>query len=399
MSTAGKRNRTMNRSRVLRTIWRQSLVSRIETAHLLGLDKSTVSSLVNELIETGLIQEVAQGDASRQGGRRPVMLQINRDYGSVLGMELQPGFFRAALCDLHGRVIRSWSEKRGSEDIDFTEFLLGTIHSILDDLGDTRSSLMGIGVAMGGLVNSIGNEIAGSIPMGLSQYDFQREISDRVEVPVVAENDANACAWGELTFHRYEEVHDFLYVLVQMREAECGRHLYGGIGVGIGVVINGTLYPGANFTSGEFRSVFWDGQSSGQFSLTDDEAARVYTDEGLRKKFFRELAKNVALIINVMNLDHLFIGGDFLNSGAELEAILHEEIQQNWPYDSPVKCDIRFSSFGENAVVYGAAGMMLERLFSDQIFPLGDIRNRHGRDEVLSDFNEGILSRGGSGER
>ncbi len=400
MATAGKRNRIMNRSRVLRAIWRTPLLSRVDTAALLGLDKSTVSSVVNELVETGIIEEVAQGDASRQGGRRPVLLRINPRHGSVLGMELQPGFYRAAHCDLLGRVLRTWTEDRRREDEGrgFTTFLLTIIEELLVDLGDDRRSLLGIGVAMGGLVNSIRNEVAGSIPMKLKQYDFQREVSDRTDVPVVAENDANAAAWGELTFHRSTDIHDFLYVLVQMRSSDAGRHLYGGIGVGIGVVINGTLYPGANFTAGEFRSAFYNHQGSGQFSLTDEEAARVAVDATMRERFFRELARNIAVVINVMNLDHLFIGGDILQYRHELETILQEEIERNWPYETPVRCEICFSTFGENAVVYGAAGMMLDRLFSDQIFPLGDIRNRHGRDEVLSGFNEAIMGASSPGD-
>ncbi len=394
MAPAIKRNRVMNRSRVLRAIWRQPLLSRIETAALLGLDKSTVSAVVNELLELGILEEVAEGDASPQGGRRPVELQIRRDYGLVLGMELQPGFFRAALCDLHGKVLQQWTAETRRETEGFTEYLLGIIEEILADLGDRQRSLLGIGVAMGGLINSIRNEITGSIPMRLEHFDFQKEISDRLPFPVVAENDANACAWGELTFHRAGNVHDFLYVLVQMRTSSSGRHLYGGIGVGIGVVINSTLYPGATFTAGEFRSAFWQGQGSGQFSLNDEEAGRVATDPVMRERFFRELARNVAVIINVMNLDHLFIGGDVLAYQDELGVILDEEIRMNWPYQTPPRCEICFSSFQENAVVYGAAGMMLDRLFSDQIFPQGDIRNRHGRAEVLSEFNEAIVRLG-----
>ncbi|SIQ81346.1 Sugar kinase of the NBD/HSP70 family, may contain an N-terminal HTH domain [Alkalispirochaeta americana] len=396
MASASKRNRIMNRAHILRAIWRTPRISRIQAAALLGLDKSTVSLVVNELLDQGLLVEVAQGEASRQGGRKPVLLQINPNFGAVLGMELQPGFFRAALCDLHGQVLKNWTVERCRRKESFSEYLLEIIESLLADTGEYRPQIMGVGVAMGGLVNSIKNVIAGSIPLNLESYDFQHEISDRCEIPVIAENDANACAWGELAFHRTTGMHDFLYVFVQMRSDDQALLDYGGIGVGIGVVINGTLYPGANFTTGEFRSAFWDHQGSGQFSLTNQEAAQVTEDPALRERFFRELARNVAVIVNVMNLDNLFVGGDVLKYQQELDPILHEEIQRNWPYDTPVQCQISFSSFGENAVVYGAAGMILDRIFSDQIFPLGDIRNRHGRAEVLSKFTEAIL---GLGER
>ncbi len=391
MAPAAKRNRVMNRSRVLRAVWQRPLQSRVEIAALLGLDKSTVSGIINELIEHGLVREVAEGNAAPKGGRRPVHLEVVAGFGSVLGLDLQPGLFRAALCDMHGAVLRQWKAERPRDGASFGDYLLSLIDEILEDLGDDRARLLGIGVAMGGLINSLRNEVAGSIPMRLPEYDFQREISDRFDIPVIVENDANACAWGELTFHRSQNVHDFLYVLVQMRTEPHSREFYGGLGVGIGIVINGTLHPGTNFAAGEFRSVLYDGQGGGQFSLTDEEAFRVPVDAEVRSRFFRELAANVALIVNVLNVNHLFIGGDIVAYRDDVQPVFQQELQRNWPYESPVQCELHFSSFGENAVVYGAAGMLLERFFSDQIFPIGDIRNRHGRAEVLDDFNDALM--------
>ncbi|MDA3950525.1 MAG: ROK family transcriptional regulator [Spirochaeta sp.] len=389
MATAGKRNRMMNRSRILRVIWHHPGTSRVDIAGALGLDKSTVSSIVTDLIESEIVFEVAQGDASPQGGRRPVRLQLNARYGFVLGVELQPGFFRAALTDLTGAVIRTWSAERPRENASFEEYVLVLLQELLGEIGEYRDRLVGIGCAMGGLVNSIRNVIYRSIPMRIeTEYDFQRRIAEEIGIPVVAENDANACAWGELTAHRGKTVHDFLYVLVQIRGSTAGKHLYGGIGVGLGVAINGTLYPGSRFTAGEFRSAFWDGEGIGQFTLTEDEAAAVGTDPAIRERLFRELAKNIALIINVLNLDHLFIGGDILTYRDKITPIIREELLHNWPYSTGVECEICYSSYGEVAVAAGAAGMMLDRLFSDQIFPLGDIRNRHERTRVLAQLNQ-----------
>jgi predicted NBD/HSP70 family sugar kinase len=388
VATAGKRNRMMNRSRILRVIWHHPGTSRIDVATMLGLDKSTVSSIVTELLETGLVREVSRGEPSPQGGRRRVHLEIDNTYGSVLGVELQPGFFRAVLTDLAGESIKSWSAERPRDGRDFESYLLELLNELLEDIGPSRERLIGIGVAMGGLVNSIRNVIYRSIPMEIvEEYDFQRRIAETVGIPVIAENDANACAWGELTFHRGKPVHDFLYVLVQIRGSSSGKHLYGGIGVGLGVAINGTLYPGSRFTAGEFKSAFWNGESIGQFTLTEEEAARVPTDGAVRERLFRELSRNIALIINVLNLDHLFIGGDILSYREELTPIIKEELRRNWPYQTDVECEICFSSYGENAVVAGAAAMILDRLFSDQIFPLGDVRNRHERSRVISQLN------------
>lgn len=389
MATTSKRNRLMNRSRILRVIWHHPGTSRVDIASTLGLDKSTVSSIVSELIESGLVNEVAEADAAPQGGRRRVQLELNATYGYVMGVELQPDFFRAVLTDMTGAVLRSWSAERPRNGRAFEPYVLELLNELLEDTGERRQRLVGIGMAMGGLVNSIRNVINRSIPMEIdAEYDVQRGVAETIGIPVIAENDANACAWGELTAHRGRTVHDFLYVLVQLRGSKAGKHLYGGIGVGLGVAVNGTLYPGSRFTAGEFRSAFWNGEGIGQFTLTEEEAARVPHDPAMRTRLFRELAKNVALIVNVLNLDHVFVGGDVLAYRDELTPILEQEILNNWPYETGVECEIRYSSYGENAVVAGAAGMVLDRLFSDQIFPLGDIRNRHERERVVSHLSE-----------
>jgi len=385
VATASKRNRVMNRSRVLRVLWYHPGTSRVDIATRLGLDKSTVSSIVSELIEAGLVRETVEGASTPHGGRRPVQLEINPEYGFVLGVELQPDFYRGVLQNLCGTIVTSWEAERPRNGRDFESYVLELLGELLGEIPEYQDRLVGIGVAMGGLINSTRNVIYRSIPMELTEeYDFQTRIAETIGIPVIAENDANACVWGELTAHRGAAVHDFLYVLVQLRESLVGKHLYGGIGVGIGVAINGTLYPGSRFTAGEFRSAFWDGQGTGQFSLTDEEAEQVAHDPEVRHRLFRELARNIALIVTVLNLDHVFIGGDIIRFQEELTPLIEEELRRTWPYETGVECEIRYSSYGSRAVVAGAATMMLDRLFSDQIFPLGDIRNRHERRRVLA---------------
>jgi hypothetical protein len=51
-------------------------------------------------------------------------------------------------------------------------------------------------------------------------------------------------------------------------------------------------------------------------------------------------------------------------------AILREEIQRNWPYPDEVRCRVHFSSLGDQAVAYGAAGMLLDRLMRSDTFPV-----------------------------
>jgi len=76
-------------TRIFRTIWHNPNISRVDLADRLGLDKSTVTKQVAYLIDTGLILEKEEGEASSRGGRTPIYLAVNREYGRFIGIELQ----------------------------------------------------------------------------------------------------------------------------------------------------------------------------------------------------------------------------------------------------------------------------------------------------------------------
>ena len=97
------------------------------------------------------------------------------------------------------------------------------------------------------------------------------------------------------------------------------------------------------------------------------------------ERFLRELFANVGLIVNTLNLSHIILGGAFEELGDHTKDILEEEIIKNWPYPYPydVKQHIWYSSFGERAVAYGAAGMVLNTLF-------GDMEVMEGRNHTIN---------------
>jgi predicted NBD/HSP70 family sugar kinase len=139
---------------------------------------------------------------------------------------------------------------------------------------------------------------------------------------------------------------------------------WGGVVTGMGIVINGQLHHGNDHGSGEFTSVYWESPNLGQFSLSDDEMLKIEQDQEIRLRFIRELSRNVALLVNTFNLGDVFIGGAIEKYQSEISPILEEELRRNCSYPKHIRWSIRYSSFGDKAVAYGAAGMLLERLFS-----------------------------------
>ena len=361
-----RRTKIINTSRILRELWTKRSVSRVEIADSLGLNKSTVTNIVNELIDEGFVLPDSIGEAGPTGGRKPIYLGLNKDYGTVIGIELRPESYVAVGVDLIGDIVFSKSERMSIAGSN----LRGSFSEILDRIDSERrrggSPLLGIGVGLAGIIDARRQLIRRSIPLQIeTDYDFFGEIASKQDVPVFPENDANCCAWGELAFHRHRPVESFLFVLVEFRDLPNEMVAPEKTAVGIGISFEGRVYRGTDSSAGEFRSVLRSETHHGQLSLDPGEVALVESDPAVRRKFIRELSKNLALMVNTFNFDAVFLGGDIEKYQNEVSEILHEEIERNWAYDGPVECEIRFSTLGDRAVAYGAAGMMLDRLFMD----------------------------------
>lgn len=361
-----KSTRFVNSSRVLRDIWIHKETSRIQIARNLGLDKSTISSIISELLRIGIVNETTEGAAGPQGGRKPVLLTLNRSYGCVVGIEVRPESYTAVAVDLEGSVIYSKFELVRVSAANFREVVLEVANRVRGELTRTGVPLLGMGVGVAGVVDPQHGVIRYSIPLQMTDsFDFQSSIADGCDLPIFVENDANACAWGELAFHRGKRLRNFLFVLVEFRDLHDRGRIHERTGVGMGIVIGGRVHYGRDFSAGEFRSVFRSPENKGQFSLSEEDAFRLEEDPAVLARFFRELSRNIAMLVNTFNLDHVFLGGDIERYEGEIQPVLAEEIQSNWPYPGGVHCTIRFSSLGEKAVAYGAAGMVLHRLFAD----------------------------------
>ena len=102
--------RELNLSLVLRLIHNEAPVSRAQIAQDTGLNKSTVSSLVEVLLHRGLIHET--GINSTGTGRPARQLEINPRAGGIIGAELGVDFVAAAVTDFSGKIL--WRQDEGA---------------------------------------------------------------------------------------------------------------------------------------------------------------------------------------------------------------------------------------------------------------------------------------------
>ncbi len=356
-------------ARIFRAVWRNSPISRIQIAESLDLDKSTVTNQINRLIELGLIEEIEEGEASSRGGRRPIELSIKKSFGYIIGLEIQAESFEAVVVDLSGGILL---EKRGKINVNYdniADITAGIVNKITAGFKKGQR-LLGVGIGIGGLVDSKKARLRYSVPLHIDKpLDFGKAIDGKITVPWSIENDANCCAWGELSFNKKEDEKNVLFALVEYRSTENTPKKCGGIGVGLGIVLGGKVYTGGHGNAGEFRSAFCDGQGELQFSLTRAELSRLDSDKKVLARTADELARNLAMFVNTMDFERVYVGGNIEALDVDFPAVLKKRLQENWMYPWPKNVEIRYSSLKEKAVAYGAAGMILERLVSERLLP------------------------------
>ncbi|MBC2056247.1 ROK family transcriptional regulator [Listeria booriae] len=241
--------RENNKKLVLKTLFNAGQTSRSSIASAVHLQKSTVSSIILELHEDGLIEELGIGEASNAGGRRPNLIQFNYRYGYVLAFDMGARHLRYSVNYMNGEVIQKESLRLTGHSIKDVFQMMQQVISGLPAF-DTMNGLLGIAVSAHAPVHE--NEIRYSPFLELDSFSLLEALQGIMDVPIRFENEANLTAISIRDFWYYsgEEPLSSLLAL----------NIHNGIGVG--TIINEQLYHGMQGLAGEIgRSVIYkDGQ-------------------------------------------------------------------------------------------------------------------------------------------
>jgi predicted NBD/HSP70 family sugar kinase len=236
--------REYNLALVLRQVADRGPRSRATLALETGLNKSTVSSLVGELIEARLLREVPIEEVPGRVGRPPQSVELDPEGPFVLGLEINVDYLAVWATDLAGTVrYRSFvaNENRAASP----EEVIAALARLADDalqqpFAESRHPMLAT-VAVPGLVDPTG-ELAVAPNLGWVDVPVAALLKEALENPpyeLRVENEANLGAVAELVDGAGRGLKDFVYVS-------------GEIGIGAGVVLRGELFRGASGFAGEF---------------------------------------------------------------------------------------------------------------------------------------------------
>jgi len=235
--------REINRSNVLDMIRTNQPLSRADLARRTGLQWSTVSLIVDQLISERWVAEGDLGQLPR--GRRPRLLYLNTDRAGIIGINIMPRLTSIVLADLNGRFRAEESIPTSRDPSTFIGVLSSYVCRLIRQHADVAYE--GIGVSVPGRVDYLAQRLVFAPNLGWQEVDLKNPLESSTGLPVQIENAANACALAEVWSGPHEGMSDLVAVTVSE-------------GIGTGIVANGHLVRGPSGAAGEFGHVCLDPQ-------------------------------------------------------------------------------------------------------------------------------------------
>ena len=229
--------RDINRRVVLNLIRTRQPISRADLARASGLQRSTISLIVEQLIAENWGLEGPTGRLPR--GRRPTFLRLNDDR-VIIGVDIRPTQTTVALADANGKFT---SQEVMGTPSDPTLALSRLIESIQRIKSSCRGKMIeGVGISLPGRFDRTVNRLVFAPNLKWPDFDIRNPIVEQTGLDVELENAANACVLAEVWFDRVHACRNLVVITVSE-------------GIGTGILANGALVRGLNGMAGEFGHV------------------------------------------------------------------------------------------------------------------------------------------------
>lgn len=393
--------REANNALVLRLIRQHGPLARVAIARRTGLSRTTVSSIVDDLLGEEIVREGETLNAAPSGGRRPTLVHFNESAGVIIGADMGRTHFTIIATDLDARIIARhsgpWDTNLGP-DICLPR-LAEEIRALVDARHLDWNGVVGVGIGIPGPVDAILHTLVAPPRMaGWDGVDVEGIIRAALNIPVILNNDANVGALAESRYGAAAGESDFAYVKV-------------GTGIGCGLVINGEIYRGSGGVAGEIGHVPLDdngplcdcgnrgcleamagasqlvryaleaGYVPGEDGASAPDGGEIDVAEVVRAALHGNVACQTAIqrageligvalanLVNLVNPSVILLDGSLSHAGDYLLAPISKAIVERSLWAASHALRVQVSALGDSAIALGAATMVLDAVFGSPVY-------------------------------
>jgi glucokinase-like ROK family protein len=390
--------RKLNTSLVLDCLRTSAPLSRADISAKIGLNRSTVSSVINELHQKKLVREMGSQPAGR--GRPGISLELNPNGGCAVGVEIGVDFISTVLTDFTAQPLLR--QRIASDPQDSQSTIIKRAESLIQEalnIGEKKGlPHLGIGLGVPGLVDIREGKLVFAPNLSWHDVPFREKWTQRFEIPVFVENEANAAALGEYYFGVAHNVQNVL-------------HLSAGVGLGSGIIINGRLFRGSGGYAGEaghmtidpdgelcgcgkrgcwetvvgpraiarrVRKALENGEKSQIPALVEDDLSRVNVEVVVQaaqagdraaktalKEVGVQLGVGIANLVNLLNPELVVLGGALSLASPFLLPAVEETVHQHALEKPLEEVKVAVSAHGPDACVMGAIALVLDDILRE----------------------------------
>ena len=378
--------RNHNSALVLRMLWSErDGASRSDIARATGLSKATVSAIVSDLEDSGLVKE--SRETAPSGGRPGIVLRFRYDAFAIIGVELGASHVSLVRMNLAGEVEESLSERHSVRD-DPAGAIALTNQMVDDAITSCLQPVIGMGIGVPAPLHAeTPGRLSSRVHPAWSDVDLNTAFGDKRPFPVQVENDANLGALAEHWWGVGRGTTDFTYVKVST-------------GIGAGLIVGGDIYRGPGGIAGELGHMIIEANSSpsqindlvgnehllrqalageGEYAPHDDWTEETFTMDVLTsaaksghpaamrvvQRAGRRLGIALANLFNITNPSCVVLGGPITEAGDVLMDPVRAAVSEHVLHLSQQPPEVLVTSLRDEAVALGGATAVLQRALTN----------------------------------
>ncbi len=391
-TNAVEQKNTSQKRKIIKLLFMYGALTNTDIGKYIKLSTPKIISLLNELKNEGLIEELGQGNSS--GGRRPNLYGNKEDAFYIIGISIN--IYKTSVSVFNAKNQKLTDDKilplTISHETSIIDSIVGFTENIILENHIPREKILGIGIEMPGLVDT---ETGINKTYLVSPMPVAELLSKKFGMEVIIENDAKARAFAELRFGAAHSKKNVLAVHLDW-------------GIGLGIIVNGKLYKGRDGFAGEFghlpmvdngilckcgkqgcletiasgtaivrmaKEGMKDGRSKMISQLVDDDPGKIEIRKIVQAATMGDqysisilanaghwLGKGLAYLIQIFNPELIILGGRMSEANQFILPPIQQSIQIFCNPELGNDIQIQVSELGSQAGIQGVAALLLEHV-------------------------------------